>query len=257
MLDGELGGRKMGTTRLRVLVGLLAVVLAASVVAYLLYFRKLHSSPGQVTQPSSNQTTPSTTTATVPPSTPPATSAGQLQLPTLEELTAKTVNWLTYENQDYGFKVKYPSGWGHWDKTSFPQGISGQLMKYKAIEIFRSNKLFDSENGAGVSVYYSDKLSLIPTKGSIANDFEKEYQWHIKHQINTFSLGNGFEGVVGIGEGNSGRAQLGEAFRKFGDKVFYVEWYLTEDYQSGKSSYPDITYQNQFLPFLASFEITN
>jgi hypothetical protein len=210
-------------------------------------------------KPSAKMPTPSPSTMVTPTASSSASSTSstnQPQLLSLEELKAKTANWPIYENQDYKFKVKYPPGWNHYDKNTFPYGMPGQLVYYKATEIFRTNKPLDGpDDGVLINVFISNDLSLIPTKESIVYRFEHDYTWHIAHQFKTFSLSNGFEGTVVLAEDKEGRTQIGESFHQINGRVVYIGWYLNEDYQNGKSDYSSISYQNQFLPFLASFEI--
>lgn len=237
-----------------ILITPLAILLIAGGVYFYFYphQNKIPTETSVSNAPVSNPSTTATSTSSPTSSTPPI---NQLQLPTLEELKAKTANWPIYENQDYKFRVKYPAGWDNYDKNTFPYGMPGQLTRYKAREIFRTNKPLDGpDDGVAVSIFFSDNFSLMPTKESMA-DYLQGYLWHIKHQVKTFSLLNGFEGAIDTGEGNGGRAQLGLVFKKIDNRLFYVDWGLFEDYQYSKSDYSDITYQNQFLPFLASFEI--
>ncbi len=99
-----------------------------------------------------------------------------------------------------------------------------------------------------MSIFYSEDLSKVPTKEFIANNY-KQKEWSI---IKTFSL-NGFDGALAVNNNKEGRGQLGLAFRVLGSHVYYVMWDLYEEYEYSKADYSDITYQNQFLPFLASF----
>ena len=217
----------------------LSVVLALGITAYYLYFQKF--------------TTPSGVTESNNP--PAAAPLNQTYSPATEELTAKTAGWQTYESKDYKFKIKYPLGWSYWDRKT-PGAVLGQTI-YSAVEILRVG------GPVGVmSVSYSEDVSKMPTEGSLIQHFKQDYNWSTTPQFKFFSALNGFECAVGtvedsIGtvEDSKGRGQIASAFRRVNNEVFYLDWYLNEDYQLSRSSYPDVTYQNQFLPFLASFEV--
>lgn len=218
--------------------------------------------------------------AVQPPIIVPPQTFQSLKLPNIEELEAKTTGWKFYENKKYNLRIKYPFAWNHEDESNsviFKAGA--ELADYNAPMVFLTNKRFSEsaevvpEGGSGdatiggvsIAVFYSDDLSKIPTKESIANDLKEG--WSVLPEIKTFSL-NEFEGAIAIGEstkeegrkmGISGfegaRSQRGIAFRKLNNHIYYIEWGLDEEYQYSKTDYSDVTYQNQFLPFITSFEI--
>jgi len=187
------------------------------------------------------------------PEEPSVSTFPSLALPSLEELRAETTDWQIYENKEYKIKFKHP-GWYYEDVNSSPYGIPGgpQLTDYNAPEIFGTAKIFaEPVMGVSIGIFYSTDLSKIPTKKSIANEYkQKKYK-----EIKTFSL-NGFEGTIGISEDKNYRQQMGISFRKLDNYVYYIQWGLYEEYEYSKADYSNITYQNQFFPFLASFEIS-
>ncbi|MCR4284182.1 MAG: hypothetical protein NUV64_02610 [Parcubacteria group bacterium] len=215
-------------------------------VGYFIYYNKGDGQRSDISQPKDNH----------------------YDIPNLEELKAKTADWDVYEDEEYGIKVRYPLGWSY---ESPPDVFRGgpQITSYNAPMIFSTNKQMEGIEGAktmsglgggtSISIFYSEDLSKIPTEESMSQYYEeKKFK-----EIETFSI-NGFEGVIATREysakereeaGLEGalRIQQGLVFRKFNERVYYVQWGLYEEYAYSKFDYSDISYQNQFFPFLATF----
>ncbi len=225
----------------------ISIIFTLSIFSYLMYqFRQPEEIPSSAFLP---QSRPIASPPIQPQITP---SFLSLTLPSLEELQAKTTDWPVYENKEFKIKIKYPSDFSFWQVPIFGKG-GKELVDYNAYEILRFAKSFEGAPSAegGTVVYASKDFSKIPTKESIANDLRNNKYNNIK----TFSL-NGFEGAIAINEDKEGSGQLGLAFYVLNNRVYYIQWGLSEEYQYSKADYSDITYQNQFLPFLASFEIS-
>lgn len=116
-----------------------------------------------------------------------------------------TSGWLTYENEEYGFSLKYPKEWGELNvkKNKAPEGSkieelvflkSSKLNKYVQIQVVKTEDKNDSSVIDYPQIYITENIKYLYYYTS-SNDCvgkpdceEKEIDNNIEKIINTFKI---------------------------------------------------------------------